>query len=221
MKTEFKNKIEKLISNYKKITSEFLNQIAKWEADQLYAADYRGEKIREIKAEMQTNDTEFNNQLKAIIMEEQNSILTRTIKKSDDYQGQVSNAIGFIDLLGDNITDEKAFEMVKPFFGDYSTVKNFYSVLTTRYGKDGLPVSLVCLGLLDRAINNLDVLKNNFAHVFNNGTYSQNSLGYVIQTDMLLKEAQNIDDILGRADGLPSSSFEDIQTELHKEGMNL
>lgn len=216
-----KEKIEKLISNYKKVTTEFLNQIAKWEKDQLYAADYRGEKIREIKAQMQANDTEFNNQLKTIITEEQTTITNRTIKKTDDYQGQVNNAIGFIGLLGDSITDEKAFELIKPFFGEYSTMKNFHSVLTTRYGKDGLPVTLVSLGLLDQAINNLDNLKKNFGLVFNNGSYSQNSLGFVLNEKALLSDAEAIDDILGRADKLPSASFEDIQTELHKERMNL
>lgn len=216
-----KEKIEKLISNYKKVTTEFLNQIAKWEKDQLYAADYRGEKIREIKAQMQANDTEFNNQLKTIITEEQTTITNRTIKKTDDYQGQVNNAIGFINLLGDSITDEKAFELVKPFFGEYSTMKNFHSVLTTRYGKDGLPVTLVSLGLLDQAINNLDNLKKNFGLVFNNGSYSQNSLGFVLNEKALLSDAEAVDIILERADNVISASFEDIQTELHKERMNL
>lgn len=214
-----KEKIEKLISNYKKVTTEFLNQIAKWEKDQLYAADYRGEKIREIKAQMQANDTEFNNQLKTIITEEQTTITNRTIKKTDDYQGQVNNAIGFINLLGDSITDEKAFELVKPFFGEYSTMKNFHSVLTTRYGKDGLPVTLVSLGLLDQAINNLDNLKKNFGLVFNNGSYSQNSLGFVLNEKALLSDAEAVDIILERADNVISASFKDVQMKLLKDQM--
>ncbi len=216
-----KGKIEKLISNYKKITTEFLDQIARWEADQLYSSDHRTQKIREVKSEMQANDAEFNDQLQVILTEEQTAITKRSINKPADYQEQINAAIGFIGLLGDKISDEKAFELVKPFFGDYVVMKNFYSVLITRWGKDGLPITLSSLGRLDQAINSLDNLKIAHKSIFDNGTNAQNSLSYAILSKMLLDEAESVDNILRKADELSSASFEDIQMELHKELMGM
>jgi hypothetical protein len=214
MKIELKNKIEKLISNYKKITTEFLNQIAKWEADQLYSADTRGQKIREVKAQMQANDMDFNNQLKTIITEEQNVIQNFTIKKPDDFQLQISNAIGFINLHGDKLTDEQSFELVKPFFGDYQTMRYFHSVLAN---KPGLGVTIISLGLLDRAINYLDALKNNFTLFFDNGTYSTNSLGFVIGSEALVSDAESIESIVQKLDSIIPASYKEVKTELDKE----
>lgn len=156
MKIELKNKVEKLIENYKKVMNAFLEELKGWEADSLYSSDYRQDKIREVKAQMLNNDADFNKQLLNIITEEKEAILNSTIKKPADYQVLISNAIGFINLLGNKLTDEEAFELVKPFFGDYQTMKRFYAVLSEI---NGLNVTTYSLGLFDKAINNLEILK--------------------------------------------------------------
>lgn len=213
MKIELKNKVEKLIENYKKITDSFLSEIRKWEGDSLYASDYRQDKIREVKAQMIQNDYEFNQQLKTIIMEEKEAILNSTIKKPDDFQLQISNALGFINLLGDKLTDERAFEVVKPFFGDYQTMNHFYAVLSNRYGKGGLSVTTFSLGIFDRVASNMDVLKNNFRNFFDAGTYATNGFAFLIGTDALVTDATNIENMVQKLDTIILASYKEVKTE--------
>ncbi|HEY8363762.1 MAG TPA: hypothetical protein VIK77_13005 [Tissierellaceae bacterium] len=214
MKIELKNKVEKLIENYKKVMNAFLEELKGWEADSLYSSDYRQDKIREVKAQMLNNDADFNKQLLNIITEEKEAILNSTIKKPADYQVLISNAIGFINLLGNKLTDEEAFELVKPFFGDYQTMKRFYAVLSEI---NGLNVTTYSLGLFDKAINNLEILKNNFAKFFDAGTYTTNGLAYALKETALLSDIEDIERIIQKLDSIIPASYKEVEAELKNE----
>lgn len=214
MKIELKNKVEKLIENYKKVMNAFLEELKGWEADSLYSSDYRQDKIREVKAQMLNNDADFNKQLLNIITEEKEAILNSTIKKPADYQVLISNAIGFINLLDNKLTDEEAFELVKPFFGDYQTMKRFYAVLSEI---NGLNVTTYSLGLFDKAINNLEILKNNFAKFFDAGTYTTNGLAYALKETALLSDIEDIERIIQKLDSIIPASYKEVEAELKNE----
>lgn len=214
MKIELKSKVQKLIENYKKVTNAFLTELRGWEEDSLYSSDYRQDKIREVKAQMLNSDADFNKQLLNIITEEKEAILNSTIKKPADYQVLISNAIGFINLLGNKLTDEEAFELVKPFFGDYQTMKRFYAVLSEI---NGLNVSTYTLGLFDKAINNLEILKNNFAKFFDAGTYTTNGLAYTLKETALLSDIEDIERIIQKLDSIIPASYKEVEAELKNE----
>ncbi|SNX53046.1 hypothetical protein [Thermoanaerobacterium sp. RBIITD] len=163
---------------------------------------------------MLNNDADFNKQLLNIITEEKEAILNSTIKKPADYQVLISNAIGFINLLGNKLTDEEAFELVKPFFGDYQTMKRFYAVLSEI---NGLNVTTYSLGLFDKAINNLEILKNNFAKFFDSGTYTTNGLAYTLKETALLSDIEDIERIIQKLDSIIPASYKEVEAELKNE----
>ena len=214
MKMELKSKVEKLIENYKKVTNAFLEEIRKWESNSYYTSDAKQDEIRKVKARMLNNDADFNKQLLNIIKEEKEAILNSTIKKPADYQVLISNAIGFINLLGNKLTDEEAFELVKPFFGDYQTMKRFYAVLSEI---NGLNVTTYSLGLFDKVINNLEILKNNFAKFFDAGTYTTNGLAYTLKETALLSDIEDIERIIQKLDSIIPASYKEVEAELKNE----
>ncbi|HCD09408.1 MAG TPA: hypothetical protein DEQ01_03465 [Thermoanaerobacter sp.] len=214
MKMELKNKVEKLIENYKKVTNAFLEEIRKWESNSYYTSDAKQDEIRKVKAQMLNNDVDFNKQLLNIITEEKEAILNSTIRKPADYQVLISNAIGFINLLGNKLTDEEAFELVKPFFGDYQTMKRFYAVLSEI---NGLNVTTYSLGLFDKAVNSLEILKNNFAKFFDAGTYTTNGLAYTLKETALLSDIEDIERIIQKLDSIIPASYKEVEAELKNE----
>lgn len=211
---ELKNKVEKLIENYKKVTNAFLEEIRKWESNSYYTSDAKQDEIRKVKAQMLNNDVDFNKQLLNIITEEKEAILNSTIRKPADYQVLISNAIGFINLLGNKLTDEEAFELVKPFFGDYQTMKRFYAVLSEI---NGLNVTTYSLGLFDKAVNSLEILKNNFAKFFDAGTYTTNGLAYTLKETALLSDIEDIERIIQKLDSIIPASYKEVEAELKNE----
>lgn len=217
MKMELKNRVQKLIENYKKVTNAFLEEIRNWESNSYYTSDAKQDEIRKVKAQITANDNDFNKQLLTIITEEKEAILNFTIRKPDDFQLQISNAIGFINLLGDNLTDEQAFEMVKPFFGDYQTMKHFHAVLSNRYGKDGMKVTRFSLGLLNRAVSMLDVFRNNFANFFNSGYYPTNGLSFTLRESAIIADAEAIENVVLKLDSIIPASYKEAEAEIEDE----
>lgn len=211
---ELKNRVQKLIENYKKVTTSFLEEIRNWESNSYYTSDAKQDEIRKVKAQITANDNDFNKQLLTIITEEKEAILNFSIRKPDDFQLQISNAIGFINLLGDNLTDEQAFEMVKPFFGDYQTMKHFHAVLSNI---PGLSVTIYSLGLLNRAVSMLDVFRNNFANFFNAGYYPTNGLSFTLRESAIIADAEAIENVVLKLDSIIPASYKEIEAEIEDE----
>jgi len=214
MKMELKNRITKLLENYKKVTNAFLEEIRNWESNSYYTSDAKQDEIRKVKAQITANDNDFNKQLLNIITEEKEAILNFTIRKPDDYQLLISNALGFINLLGDKLTDEQAFEMVKPFFGDYQTMKQFNAVLSNM---NGMNVTCFSLRLLNRAVSMLDVFRNNFANFFNAGNYPINGLSFILRENAIITEAESIENVVQKFDSIIPASYKEVEAEIEDE----
>lgn len=217
MKTEIKSKVQKLIENYKKVVNAFLEEIRRWEKNSFYTSDAKQNEIMKVKAQMAKTDAEFNQELLRIILEEKDAIVNATIRKPDDFQVQISNAIGFINLLGDKLTDEEAYELVKPFFGDFETMKRFHAVLSNRHGQDGLNVTCYSLGLLNRAAKQLEVFMKNFANFFNAGKYTVNSMAFTLRETAIITDAEVIEKIVEKLDSIILATYKEVEAELDQE----
>lgn len=71
----------------------------------------------------------FNQKVKAIIAEEKGNILPKPKEKSADYAIRVSNALKYLEIEGEKLTDETAFEILKDFVDDYEQMKLFKQVI--------------------------------------------------------------------------------------------
>lgn len=193
MKTTIASKIQTLLENYKKAVSAFLSDIGKWEKDSLYSSDHRQDKIREIKNAMLQVDDDFNAQLKTIINDERTAIQKASISKSSDFNQQISNALGFMTLAGDTLTDEQAMELITPFIGDFQTMHHFLTALDS---KPGLVKTHKALRQFDFILEAMKHLDENYARFFSAGTYTTNSLGFSVAENALRVDVKEIEGMI-------------------------
>ena len=158
-----------------------LNDIKELEADQVYSADYRQDKIRQVQALMKETDGKFNAQLVELLQGIIQDINGISLNKPADYQAQISNALEFIKMSGEGLTDEQAFEIITPFLGDYRTMRLFRNVFANRSGNT-CNVTLFMLSRFDAIIAKLEELADLAKQFFNCGSYAVNSLGFTIRT---------------------------------------
>lgn len=78
----------------------------------------------------------FNQKVKAIIKEEKENILPKAKEKSADYAIRVSNALKYLEIEGEKLTDETAFEILKDFVDDYEQMKLFKQVIKRQMKTD-------------------------------------------------------------------------------------
>ncbi|WP_407102606.1 hypothetical protein [Desemzia sp. FAM 24101] len=64
-----------------------------------------------------------------IIETEKNKYFKKMKQKSADYDMKISNALKFLEIEGETITDEKAFLILKDFMGDDETIHLFKNVI--------------------------------------------------------------------------------------------
>lgn len=79
---------------------------------------------------LQANDLDkmYNAEVKKHISEAKLAAMpeaVRTFTKPADYQQQISNALAFLSLEGDSLTDQAAFAILKPFFNDWEQMHLF------------------------------------------------------------------------------------------------
>ena len=79
---------------------------------------------------LQANDLDkmYNVEVKKHISEAKLAAMpeaVRTFTKPADYQQQISNALAFLSLEGDSLTDRAAFAILKPFFNDWEQMHLF------------------------------------------------------------------------------------------------
>jgi hypothetical protein len=219
MKTAIKARVQTLISNYKKVTDVFLAEIKKWETDSLYSSDVRQDKIREVKAQMRVNDNDFNKQLVKIIGEEKETIVNSKINKPADYQGQITNALEFIKMSGNAITDELAFDMVKPFQGDFQTMKLF-EVVIRNHANGKCNVTLSRLRKFEFLKTKLIEIET-FAKGFFDTSYCVvGSLGYIFKEDGLLQAVDEVQSIVEFLNSETAAIFKEAEKEVQDEVLN-
>lgn len=217
MKLSLKASIEALVKRYQSEVTQALAQVKELETSQLYTADAKGQMIREIKLILQKADVEFNKKLNEIIQGGREEVLEATVNKPADYQNMLTNALNQIEMIGDKLTDKAAYELVKPFFGDYETMHNLYAVISNRYGKEGLNVTTRTLGWFDRMLYKLDNLMVGTVYFFNAGTHMALGLNFTIGSDMLLGEAEELDSMAAKMDDLTRFTFKEAEENI-KDG---
>ena len=138
MKTEIKKKIQQIIDSYNTAKRDIVEKIEQWKNDTIYSDEYKNEKIKELEADAASYDALFNNKVKEVIAEEKKAIIGEPESKPADYQVQISNALKFIELAGDKLTDDQAYNILKPFQKDYETMQLFKSVVDGLAKDDGV-----------------------------------------------------------------------------------
>lgn len=129
MKTEIKSKVQTLVDSYNAVKKNVISKIADWQKDTIYALDYKAEKIKELEKEAAQYDSVFNTKLKDLISEEKKAIIGEPEAKPADYQVQISNALKFLELAGSKLTDDQAYNILKPFQADYDTMQLFQATI--------------------------------------------------------------------------------------------
>lgn len=110
----------------------------------------------------------FNQKVKAIIAEEKGNILPKPKEKSADYAIRVSNALKYLEIEGEKLTDETAFEILKDFVDDYEQMKLFKQVIKRQMktdilenaeGKNKLPKTFGNFNKIERLLNTFDEME--------------------------------------------------------------
>lgn len=78
----------------------------------------------------------FNQKVKAITAEEKENVLPKPKEKSADYAIRVSNALKYLEIEGEKLDDETAFEILKDFVDDYEQMKLFKQVIKRQMKTD-------------------------------------------------------------------------------------
>jgi hypothetical protein len=138
MKTEIKKKIQQIIDSYNTAKRDIVEKIEQWKNDTIYSDEYKNEKIKELEADAASYDALFNNKVKEVIAEEKKAIIGEPESKPADYQVQISNALKFLELAGDKLTDDQAYNILKPFQADYETMMLFQPVVNGLTKNDGV-----------------------------------------------------------------------------------
>lgn len=227
---ELLKKIQDLIEAYRATNelteTEVKNVIDQWK-DQVnkYKLEYIQEQIKQGVVEAQSNvgkvNEVYNQKLKAVIAASKEAILPgfiKDIKKAADYATQVNNALQFLTIEGDEITDEKAFMILKDFMNDLDQMKLFKNVIGKRVeledsnGGTTFPKTFGKLNQVEvvlNTFNEIELIANMlFIYPKENGeTYIVNGQGYSIPHDSYEQMAGE-DDIITLATAIESIAKE-------------
>ena len=196
MKTEIKNKVKDLVNAHGRIKNELISKIKAWENDKVYSDSHKQQRIKELQQQAEQNDFTFNKQLIEIIAEEKKVIIGEPKHKPADYQVQISNALKFIELAGNKLSDEQAYEILKPFQGDYETMNLFQSAIGGLIGNGGV------FNTFDKTfektndflmlINNFNAVEQTVNNIFDSNDLSLNG---AVKLNMFMDNINTIDNL--------------------------
>lgn len=159
--------------NIKKIIKGYCDEPSKFEKFQpQYKIDAFKEAVElETKPILENVDKTnqlFNQKVKAIIAEEKENILPKPKEKSADYAIRVSNALKYLEIEGEKLNDETAFEILKDFADDYEQMKLFKQVIKRQMktdilenaeGKSKFPKTFGNFNKIERLLNTFDEIE--------------------------------------------------------------
>ena len=195
MKTEIKEKVQKLIESYNEVKRDIQEKIKAWESDLIYSLDYREEKIKELEEQALQCDALFNKKITELLTQERKSIIGEPGEKPDDYEVKISNALKFLELAGEKLTDEQAYDILKPFLEDYQTMELFKPVvegLAKKGGLDAWNQFTKTFGKTDAflaIINGFKVAEETADGVFN---FKETGLGGAVKQSMFMDAIKEI-----------------------------
>ncbi|MCT4686614.1 hypothetical protein [Vallitalea sp.] len=148
MKYELKKKIEQLIEAYqgnttvvieemKGIIDKYKDKVTVYQPEHIHQVIKSG--IEAILSNSNSVNNVYNQKLKVIIEGAKEEILPmyfNNSSKTNDYATKINNALQFLDIEGDSISDEKAFMILKDFIDDYDQLRLFKNVIGKRVELD-------------------------------------------------------------------------------------
>ena len=131
-------------------------------------------------------------------------------KKSggDNFELQLSNALGFFTMIGDKLNDVTAFSMVQPFFGDYSTMHKLSIALARR---DGIQVTLFAVSGYDHSINLLKEMQITYKTIFHNHHKGSATLADGILRTYFMSDVDKYETFIVKLDKYLSCSASDVE----------
>ena len=136
----FEKRITDLIQVYG-VTTDTVNEGSKavidhwkdfmiqYKADPLTLTETVKKEINDIREEAAKTAAACNKSLKSIVKDMKQQFLPATGNKPADYAARVSNALQFLNLQGDSLTDETAFLILKDFVNDPDQMRLFKNVI--------------------------------------------------------------------------------------------
>lgn len=121
------SEIKKIIEGYVKNPSEFEQYQPQYRTELFRKAV--NEKTNPIMEDVNKMNIVFNQKVKAMIEEEKSIILPKPKEKSADYSIRISNALKYLEIEGEKLEDDTAYEILKDFVDDYEQMKLFKNVI--------------------------------------------------------------------------------------------
>lgn len=154
---------------------------------------------------MSQTDAKYNSELHTLLQEAVES-LKGMVSTKEDHQTRLQNALTYITLMGAKMTDETAWGLLSPLFGDYSTMENLYLVLN---GRDNLSTTNSALSCYVSVVAGLKLNMEESEFLFNHATFSRNPLDMTCKFEMLTAATETADEDTAFADGLIKMTFVD------------
>ena len=192
MKIDLVSKIKDLVDAHRTNDEQCIEAMAavleKWKSPELankYTREFIAQAMQEELDETLTSsvnvDVVLNQKLKAIIAKAKEQLMPvyfKDLDKPADYAVQVSNALKFLEYEDDELTDESAYIILKPFLDDYEQMRLFKNVIQKKvniidgYGKSTLPKTFEKLKNIEMFMNilsEIEMLLNSFSFIQKDG----------------------------------------------------
>lgn len=136
----YEHYIQVRIDNHKLMSEKLYNDTRALVEKPIYVADllkrYSPEKaaetlnntIEKMVAQANAIDMLYNTEIKKVIKEARTTTLPEAVrnrKDPPDYQQRIGNALMLLNMHGESLTDDGAFEILKPFFNDWEQMRIF------------------------------------------------------------------------------------------------
>jgi F0F1-type ATP synthase membrane subunit b/b' len=204
---ELVKKIQVIIDAYhdnnEQLAKEIKRIVEEWGAEvNTYSMQYINEQIRNEVAAARSYAEKinkvYNQKLKVILEDVKEKVLPKlvtNVNRASDHAAKVNNALQFLMIEGEQITDESAYMILKDFIDDLDQMKLFKNVIGKKVeleddwtGKSNFPKTFGKLNQVEmilNTINDMDVIANMlFIYPRENGeTYIVNGQSYSVPND--------------------------------------
>ncbi len=186
---------EQLAKEIKKIVEEWGEEV------NTYSMDYIKEQIRNEVAAARSSSEKlnkvYNQKLKVILDEVKKQVIPEYFNKasrSSDYATQVNNALQFLVIEGEQITDDTAYMILKDFINDIDQMKLFKNVIGKRVeledhnGNTTFPKTFGKLNKIEMVLNTFNEMESmaNMLFIYpreDGQSYIMNGQAYSIPSD--------------------------------------
>lgn len=230
MELTMKTGFDELVSNYKTDLATYNNRVADvqkqmetarvlamhsspgvlrgTEPTPDYASKYYSQ-LGQLEQNMHDTDKKYNVDLQSLILNNIESLKQMTNDR-EDFQLRFQNALNYITMIGDRLTDEQAWRLVSPLFGDYATMENLYIILN---GRNNLPVTLAALNGYSSVVANLKTSLEQSTNLFQYRDFS--SLGKAWLIGDLETNFGKLNETLAFADQITQMTFKEAGAKVN------